>query len=274
MGVSGVALATIIAQGVSALACFAYTMKKVPMLRFSGSKKGLYDKTILKTMIGYGLPSAFQQSIVSVGMLLVQGLVNSFGSIVMAAYTSGNKIDSFATIPMMTMNMALSTYTAQNMGANKPERVKAGYRFSLIFTLIFCLSLTVIVYLSGSFLVGLFVDSETSREVITVGTEFLNVACLFYFVFGLMQNSFGILRGSGDMRFFMICTIINLGSRVLSTYLLAPVMGYHAIWWSMPISWGLAALFSTLRYLSGRWKDKAVVFRTGEDVPEEASLQH
>lgn len=258
-GVPGVAIATIIAQAVSAFACFFYTMKRVPMLRFHGSKKGLYDKAILKTMIGYGLPSALQQSIVSIGMLLIQGLVNSFGSTVMAAYTSGNKIDNFATIPMMTMNMALSTYTAQNMGAGKPERVREGYRFSIKFTIVFCLALTGIIALCGSFLVGLFVDSVANAEVIRIGTEFLDVACLFYFVFGLMQNSFGVLRGAGDMKFFMVCTFMNLGSRVASAYLLAPLIGYHAIWWSMPISWGVAAILSTARYLSGKWKDKAVV---------------
>ena len=177
----------------------------------------------------------------------------------MAAYTSGNKIDNFATIPMMTMNMALSTYTAQNMGAGKPERVREGYRFSIKFTIVFCLALTGIIALCGSFLVGLFVDSVANAEVIRIGTEFLDVACLFYFVFGLMQNSFGVLRGAGDMKFFMVCTFMNLGSRVASAYLLAPLIGYHAIWWSMPISWGVAAILSTARYLSGKWKDKAVV---------------
>jgi len=267
MSVAGVAWATIIAQAVSAFACLIYTMKREPMLRFTRKDKGMFDKEILKTMIKYGLPSALQQSIVSVGMLAVQGLVNSFGPTVMAAFTSGNKIDSFATIPMMTMNMALSTYTAQNMGAGKPERVKEGYRFSIRFTLVFCLALTAIIYFTGPMLLGLFMDGTANADVIRVGTEFLDVVCIFYFLFGLMQNSFGILRGSGDMQFFMLCTFLNLGTRVVASYTLSMFIGYHAIWWAMPISWGVAALTGTLRYLSGKWKDKAAV--TAEETAVE-----
>ncbi|MDL2224615.1 MATE family efflux transporter [Eubacteriales bacterium OttesenSCG-928-M02] len=267
--VAGVAIATIIAQAISALTCFVYTMKRVPMLRFSKKNPAKFDRDILKTMVRLGIPSAVQQSVFSIGMLFVQSLVNSFGSTVIAGYTSGTKIDSFVMMPMMNVGNALATYTAQNLGAGKPERIKEGYRAALIFNVIFCLALTAIVFSFGPQLVGLFVDSEADAAVIKVGTEFLDVICIFYILMGLMNVGSGILRGAGDMKVVMMGSFTNLGARLLAAYTLAPLIGEAAIWWSMPIGWGMAVLIYNGRYFSGKWKEKAVVTRREE---EEASL--
>lgn len=258
MEVAGVAWATIIAQVASAVCCFILLMKRIKKLEVI-HKVPLFRKDLLSLMIKYAIPSTLQQAIVSVGMMAVQGLVNSYGSVVIAGYTAATKIDSIAMMPMMNISAAVSTFSGQNMGAGDPERVKQGFRSAIIITLGFCIPMTLILYIFGPHLIALFVDSKASQDVIQVGMEYLKVVSLFYILMGVMFIANGVLRGTGDIKFSVVTSFFNLTSRVIAAYTLAMFMDYDAIWWSIPIGWGIAALIGTTRYRSGRWKDKGIV---------------
>ena len=268
-GVAGVAIATIMAQAISAIACLFYTMKRVPELHFSRKRPGHFDKQMLKDTVNFSLPSAIQQSIFSVGMLFVQALVNGMGDTAMAAYTSAIKVDNLAVLPLLNISTAVSTFTAQNMGAAKPERVKKGFNAAMIFSAAFCLVITGVVFLFGPALIGMFLDSASNAAIIDMGTKYLEVSCIFYILFGAMQVSNGVLRGAGDMRAFLFCTLSNLGFRIAFSYLMAPTMHFAAMYWANPVAWFIAMVFSLIRYFSGKWKSKALVSRSNSQNAED-----
>lgn len=258
MGVAGVAWATLIAQFISALCILVLLIKRIKKIEVKG-KVPIFRKDLLKTMIKYALPSTLQQAIVSMGMMAVQGLVNSYGSVIIAGYTAATKIDSIAMMPMMNISTAVSNFAGQNMGAGDIERVKQGFKSGMKITLAFCIPITIILYSFGPNLIDLFVDSNASRDVIKVGVEYLNVVSMFYVLMGLMFVANGLLRGTGDIKFFVITSLCNLAARVIAAYTLAAIMGSQAIWWSIPIGWGVGAIIANIRYRSGKWKDKGVV---------------
>jgi Na+-driven multidrug efflux pump len=215
-----------------------------------------FDFEILKNVGRIAVPSIIQQSIVSIGIVLVQALVNRYGADVMAGYAAATKIDSVAIMPMVNIGSAMSTFTAQNLGAKKPERVPKGLHGALSMVWIFGLFIAGILYLYGEQFIGFFVASGASETVLEVGTKYLRVVSVFYVIMGTMNNFNGVLRGAGDMKFFMIATLCNLTFRVIIAYGFAALsgIGYHAIWWSIPIGWSVALIVAYLRYTSGRWK--------------------
>jgi len=265
MGVAGVAWATLISQAVSGLLCYIYMVKRVAVLRFEKDEMA-FDKNILKSVVKFGIPSSIQQFIVSFGMLAIQGLVNSYGTDVIAGYTSATKIDSIGMMPMMNLSMALSTYVAQNIGAGQIKRVKQGFNSTLVITCVICLATSALILPFGKNMINMFVDSEASANVIEIGAQYLQVVSAFYILFGIMFTANGVLRGSGDLNFFMFISIFNLGVRVAAAYALAYFIGYEAIWWSIPVGWAIAASMSLLRYYTGGWKNKAIVGKPPADA--------
>ena len=257
MGVAGVAWATLISQAVSVVLCFIYILRRVTILKLEKGEM-VFDRGLLSTMMRYAIPSTIQQFIVSFGMIAIQGLVNSYDTIVIAGYTAAVKVDQIAMMLIMNFSLGLSTFVAQNIGAGKSHRVKEGYRVTLMCCLVVALLMTGVAYLFGNQIIGFFVDAETDFAVIEVGATYLKVVSPFYILMGLMFTANGVLRGSGDVNAFMIITLLNLSVRVASAYILAAFIGPEAIWWSLPVGWGFTSILSNTRYFSGKWKNNSL----------------
>jgi putative MATE family efflux protein len=258
-GVAGVAWATLIAQALAAFSCGIYVYRKVPLFKFSFSDF-VFDLEILKTMVRIGIPTSLQQTFASMGMMAVQALVNSFGPTTMAAFTAAGRMDSFAMMPIMNFGMAISTYTGQNVGANNLVRVSQGLRATLIMVVIASLSVSLLVFTLGPQLIQVFISADHA-DVITQGVDYMRTVSIFYVLFGILMVTNGVLRGAGDAMIPMITTITSLVVRVTVAYWLAniPGIGHRGIWWGIPAGWALGSMVPVYRYLSGAWKEKAVV---------------
>ncbi|MDD4571996.1 MAG: MATE family efflux transporter [Clostridia bacterium] len=264
MGVAGVAIATVIAEVVAAIGLFIKLKLYFKKLVFNEDeaevKAEIFDLPILKQMATIAVPSVIQQSLVCIGIMAIQGLVNSYGSNVIAGYTAATRIDTIAMMPMMNISMAISTYTAQNIGAGKIERIRQGFNAGVKMMLVFGIFITAVIFLFGSNLMGLFVDmSKTDPQVVQIGINYLQVVSVFYILMGTLFSANGVLRGAGDMRFFMFSTILGFGTRIAAAYVLAAFIGVAAIWWSVVIGWLAGAIIAVWRYKSGLWQDKAAV---------------
>lgn len=187
------------------------------------------------------------------GILMVQGLVNSFGTSVMAAFTAAVKIDSFAYMPVQDFGNAFSTFTAQNYGAGKKERILQGFKKAFWMTTLFCLLLSALIFLTAPWLMQIFISPE-EKEIIRIGVEYLRVEGSFYLGIGYLFLWYGFYRAVCKPEMSIILTILSLGTRVALAYLLAsiPSIGVHGIWWSIPIGWALADIYGQVYY----WKKK------------------
>ena len=263
MGVAGVAWATLIAQGLCAVASFFVLIKRMKNMEnepaAANKKFSLFEAGAARRIARVGVPSMLQQSIVSLSMMFMQGLVNSYGKVFVAGYTAATKIDTLAMMPNMNFSNAMSSYTAQNIGAGKEKRVVQGYKACLLMVLIFSLIITGIIYLFGPQLLSLFLNSGSEGSAMGYGLKYMKTVSVFYVLMGLMFVGNGLLRGAGDMGAFMLSSMSNLFSRVAIAYLLAHFIGASAIWWSIPIGWGIGAIFSFIRVQSGQWKLKKLV---------------
>ena len=263
MGVAGVAWATLIAQGLCAVVSFFVLIKRMKNMESepaaADKKFAFFEANAARRIARVGVPSMLQQSIVSLSMMFMQGLVNSYGKVFVAGYTAATKIDTLAMMPNMNFSNAMSSYTAQNIGAGKEKRVVQGYKACLLMVLIFSLIITGIIYLFGPQLLSLFLNSGSEGSAMGYGLKYMKTVSVFYVLMGLMFVGNGLLRGAGDMGAFMLSSMSNLFSRVAIAYLLAHFIGSSAIWWSIPIGWGIGALFSFIRVQSGKWKLKKLV---------------
>lgn len=251
-GIAGAAWTTLIAQGISAVLSFLvlfYKLSHIP-----SEKWRFYDIHMLFNMTRVAIPTILQQSMVSIGMLLIQGTVNRFGSVFLAGYTAACKIDGMAIVPMVNAGNAVSTFVAQNMGAKKIERVKQGYHIGLAMAMGIGLAIGIVMLFFGEQCIGAFMDTSTDAEAIAIGAQYLSVVSLFYFVMGAMNVTNAVLRGAGDMKWFMMITLINLTVRVLLTYLLADATAGMIIMWANPIGWSVGLLIAYFRYRQGGWK--------------------
>lgn len=253
MGVSGVALATFIAQGLSsilAIVCLIMRLRKIEVTE----KYPYFSSYILKRISRIAIPSIMQQSFISIGQICVQGLVNSYGAIVVAGYSAAFRVHTIALTSMSTMSSALSSFTAQNIGAKKISRVKEGYKAAVAITLSICGGILILFLIFAPKLIGLFVDSSESIDVINVGTEFLRTLAPFYLVVGLKMVCDGVLRGAGAMKDFMFATFSDLILRVALSFILASIIGYSGIWWAFPLGWIIGTALSVYFYYKGTWK--------------------
>lgn len=248
MGVAGAAWATIIAQGVSAVCVTIYCYLKLPIIRLRRSDLRL-DFAVLREISQYSVLTCVQQSIMNFGILMIQGLVNSFGVAVMAAFSAAVKIDSFAYMPVQDFGNAFSTFIAQNHGARKKERIQKGVRSAIKVTLIFCIIISFGVSIFARQLMSIFIKPE-EVEIISIGVTYLRIEGAFYCGIGCLFLLYGFYRGIGKPGVSVILTMVSLGTRVILAYLLAsiPVVGLVGIWWAIPIGWILADFIGFLYY--------------------------
>ena len=260
MGVDGVAIATVMAQGISALISFSILMKKLKGYeQEEGDGFRLYDRSMLKAGTRIAVPSILQQSIVSIGMLLVQSVVNGFGSAALAGYSAGSRIESICVVPMIATGNAVATFTAQNIGAGKMERVKEGYRASYGIVAGFAVIIAVIVALFNGPIITSFLGEGMSREAFAAGTGYLSFIAYFFVFIGMKACTDGVLRGSGDVLVFTIANLVNLTIRVYAAFHFAPVWGVAAVWYAVPMGWIANYVISFSRYLTGKWREKKVI---------------
>ncbi len=241
-GVGGAAAATVISQYLAGIGIVLYYFLKYPQLKVTKQNRH-FDTGILRELAGLSTLTCLQQSIMNFGILMVQGLVNSFGPVVMAAFAAAVKIDSFAYAPVQDFGNAFSTYVAQNYGAGKTERIRRGMRDAALGAFVFCTVISVLVVLFASQLMGLFLNEE-SVEAISVGAGYLRIEGAFYFGIGLLFLLYGYYRAVHKPGISVVLTVISLGTRVVLAYALSSVawIGVTGIWVSVPIGWILADL--------------------------------
>lgn len=240
MGTAGAAWATILAQFLSALGIGLYVCVKMPHL-LPGRRHFYRDRNILKTISRYSILTCAQQSVMNFGILMVQGLVNSYGVTVMAAFAAAVKIDSFAYMPVQDFGNAFSTFIAQNQGAGKTERIRQGLRAAVLSSGLFCLVISAVIVCFAGPLMTIFISPEET-EIIRIGVQYLHIEGACYVGIGCLFLLYGLYRGLGRAGVSVVLTIISLGTRVALAYLLSPVpaIGLLGIWWAVPIGWFLA----------------------------------
>lgn len=258
LGVMGVAIATVVAQGISALLSFLILMK-ILRLYPSKQKASLFHVQMLLTGTKIAIPSIIQQSIVSIGMLLTQSAVNRFGSSALAGYSAASRLESIAIVPMIATGNAMSTFTAQNLGANKSARVKEGYRAAYGIILCFGILLIGISQLLYRPIVSAFVDQTSSPLAFQTGVSYFRFVGIFFSFLGFKAITDGILRGSGDVKVYMIANLVNLGIRVCVAQLLSPIFGIAFIWYAVPLGWAVNYFISFLWYRTGNWKRRQLL---------------
>ncbi|MDO4160630.1 MAG: MATE family efflux transporter [Prevotellaceae bacterium] len=248
LGIEGAAIATVVAQAVSAIGIMVYTWRKRPELRLKHEDMVL-DTAVLKEIASFSSLTCVQQSVMNFGILMVQGLVNSFGTAVMAAFAAAVKIDSFAYMPVQEFGNAFSTFIAQNFGADKRERIRKGVRSALATTVVFSLAVSVLVFVFAKPLMLIFFQ-EYETEIISVGVDYLRIEGAFYFGIGILFLLYGYYRAVCMPGMSVVLTVLSLGTRVALSYLLAsiPSIGVYGIWWSIPIGWILADVVGIVYY--------------------------
>lgn len=250
-GVAGAAWATLLAQGISAVLSFCIFLKELKT--YPGKLEGhLFDWEELKNMARVALPSILQQSTVSIGMMLVQSVVNSFGSQMLAGYSAAMRIESVCIVPMSAMGNAISSYTAQNIGAGRQDRVRAGYRVSYGMVFALAAAICLVVQLLAGQLISLFLE-DGSTVAFETGMACTRFMAWFYALIGLKMISDGVLRGAGDMTMFTVANLVNLGLRVVLAVTLAPRFGIQLVWMAVPMGWLVNYLISFFQYRTGKW---------------------
>lgn len=240
MGVEGAAIATVAAQTVAAVGLYIYTKRSFPELSLTRSDCKA-DVASLRRVASWSFLTCLQQSVMNFGILMVQGLVNSFGTAVMAAFAAAVKIDSFAYMPVQDFGNAFSTFIAQNFGVGRADRIRRGIRSAVVVTTLFALTVSVLVFWLSPWLMSLFVP-EGESEIIAIGVEYLRIEGSFYVGIGYLFLLYGFYRAVALPSMSVVLTVVSLGTRVALAYALAaiPSVGYTGIWWSVPIGWALA----------------------------------
>lgn len=257
-GIEGAATATVIAQGVSALGIMGYTYLKFPELRLR--REDLHwDRTCLKEITSFSALTCVQQSVMNFGILMIQGLVNSFGTAVMAAFAAAIKIDSFAYMPVQEFGNAFSTFIAQNFGAKRHDRIRKGVRSAVITTIVFSLIISVLVFIFAKPLMLIFIRPHET-DILNVGIHYLRIEGAFYGGIGILFLLYGYYRAIRKPVMSVVLTVVSLGTRVALSYGLAgiPSVGVTGIWWSIPIGWFIADFIGILYYRYHRIQKKAV----------------
>ena len=262
-GVGGAAEATVISQFVSGIGIAFYTQKHFPELRVS-LKEVHFKGKMLNEIAGFSFLTCMQQSIMNFGILMVQGLVNSFGPVVMAAFAAAVKIDSFAYMPVQDFGNAFSTFIAQNYGAKKFERIQKGIKSAVMTSVLFCVVISGAVFIFAEPLMKIFV-SGAEKEIISVGVEYLRIEGSFYFGIGILFLLYGLYRAVKLPGMSVVLTILSLGTRVALAYGLSaiPMIGVRGIWAAVPIGWILADAVGVIYYIKNKGKiEKALGGKT------------
>lgn len=255
LGVKGAAIATVIAQGIAAVISFLILMRLLGTYKIEG-RVDKFRSDMFVTGVKIAIPSIVQQSIVSIGMLLTQSAVNQFGSSALAGYSAGTRLESICVVPMIATGNAMSTFTAQNLGAGKPERVHKGYRAAYGIIISFGVALILISQFFYKPIVSAFVDEGSSQVAFQTGTDYFRFIGLFFSFLGFKAITDGILRGAGDIKVYMFANLVNLSIRVAVAQLCSPIWGIELIWYAVPMGWAVNYFISYLWYRTGNWKKK------------------
>ena len=273
MGVAGVAWATFLCQGVSCVLAVLFVVLRLKKIG-AGEKTKLFSFAILGKVAVIAVPSILQQSFISVGNIVIQSVINTFGSEVMAGYSAAVKLNNMVVTSLTTLGNGISNYTAQNMGAGKHARVKQGFRAGLAIVWIICVPVCALYLFAGKYLMYAFLD-DVSGAALKTGLTFLRVISPFYFVIAAKLVADGVLRGSGMMKQFMIATFTDLILRVaLAEVLALTPLGTTGIWMAWPCGWCVSAVLSIIFYRGGAWnKMPDAENKEDEIVREEEELE-
>ena len=254
LGIAGVAWATLIAQGISALVSFLIFLRELKS--YPGTPKKLCSPGELSSMCRVALPSIFQQSTVSIGMMLVQSVVNSFGPQMLAGFSAGMRVESLCIVPMAALGNAMSSYTAQNLGSRQTGRVREGYhaahRLTAFFAVFLCLSLEFF----HAPIIASFLGSDGTSLALETGSSYLRFIGFFFALIGLKMSTDGLLRGAADMKLFTLANLANLSLRVIFAVTMAPRFGIAMVWYAVPLGWLVNFLISFWEYRTGKWERK------------------
>lgn len=252
MGVEGVAWATVIAQGLSAV--FSFLVFRKVMNRLDRKKEKFFDGAELISMTKIALPSILQQSTVFIGLMLVQSVVNSFGSEVLAGFSAAMRIESLCIVPMVGIGNALSSYTAQNIGAGELGRVVGGYRAANLAVVVSAVLICLVLENFYTPIIAVFMSENATAVAVATGEGFLTFMGWFFCLIGFKMAVDGLLRGAGDMTAFTIANLVNLFIRVFLAVTLAPKYGIEMVWFAVPIGWLANWVISFRQYRTGKWK--------------------
>lgn len=252
MGVAGVAWATFLCQGISCILAMVVVFSRLAKIHTKNKSKA-FSWMLFRKIAVIAIPSILQQSFISVGNILIQGIINTFGSSVMAGYSASIKLNNLVITSLTTLGNGVSNFSAQNLGAGKTERIKEGFRAGIKLVLIICIPLTLLYFFFGRYLVYIFMDSPTGKAM-DVGVEILRVLAPFYFVVAAKLVADGVLRGCGLMKQFMVATFTDLILRVVLAKVLSIPLGTLGIWMAWPVGWIIGAILSLAFYRSGKWK--------------------
>ena len=247
--VAGVAWATFIAQGISCILALLTLKMRIKSIQSEG-KNILFSWEMLGKISLIAIPSILQQSFVSIGNIFIQWLINGFGASVIAGYT-------FTITSLTTLANGLSSFTAQNVGAGKEERVKEGFKAGMLMAIIVAIPFILLYFIFSEPMISLFME-EKGNEAMQTGMSFLRMVSPFYVIIGTKLMADGVLRGAGAMKAFMFSTFTDLILRVILSFILSPIFGTKGIWMSWPVGWSTAMVLSLLFYCRGVWKKKAV----------------
>ena len=247
-GTSGAAEATVISQYISGIGISIYTLGTRSLVRSVWDIR-ILKRNRIKEIISFSVLTCIQQSVMNFGILMVQGLVNSFGTVIMAAFAAAVKIDAFAYMPVQDFGNAFSTFIAQNYGANDTSRIKAGLKSAVKISIIFSIIISAIVWVFAKPLMLIFVDAK-EVDIIYEGIRYLRIEGAFYFGIACLFLFYGLYRAIGIPAMSVVLTFISLGTRVALAYILSsvPQIGVTGIWWSVPIGWVLADIAGFLYY--------------------------
>ena len=255
-GIAGAACATLLANTIAFGLAIYWLNKTHKLIRIA--IKGLhFDREIFRQSIRIGLPTGIQQTFVALGGLALMGIVNTFGTNVIAGFSVANRIDALATIPAMSFSQALSTFVGQNIGANKLDRIRTGLRSTIKMSGAITIATTIIIVIWGHIIMSLFTKDS---QVIRIGDQYLTIVSIFYILFTMMFIYTGIMRGAGDTLIPMFFSLISLWLiRIPLAYFLSKRIGSEGIWWAIPAGWFIGLSLAFLYYKTGRWKTKTVV---------------
>ena len=261
LGVEGAAIATVISQYLSGIGISIYSLIKNMQVRAITKLQYFHLKRVHK-VISFSVLTCIQQSVMNLGILMVQGLVNSFGTVVMAAFAAAVKIDAFAYMPVQDFGNAFSTFIAQNYGAKEKMRIQSGLKSAVCLSMGFCIIISTIVCIFAKDLMTIFIDAKET-EIIMEGVKYLKIEGAFYCGIGCLFLLYGLYRALGKPGMSVILTIFSLGTRVVLAYVLSaiPAIGVTGIWWSVPIGWALADLIGLIYYR--RKKKELLSFNIG-----------
>lgn len=251
MGIAGVAWATFICQGISCVLSIIVVFLRLKNINCE--KTDIFSAILLKKIIKIAVPSILQQGFVSVGNIFIQSIVNSFGTSVIAGYAAAVKINNFAVTCFNTLGTAMSSYSAQNIGAGKIDRVKQGFKAGAVMSGGVALGFTAVFLLLGKQLIGLFMSSNTSNAL-TVGITFIIIVSPFFAMIAVKIATDGLLRGAGAMECFMVSTFTDLLLRVTLAFILSRFFGWAGIWLAWPVGWAVATVLSLTFYFKGSWR--------------------